>query len=204
MPTLTRSCDQQLLRATVLPAPSTTAEALSAGRPPGLEGSNMTNLGSNCGLTREKWSLQVDAPVMLCRRDHLLVFAFVLPTPATNAGALPTGPPPDPESSNVTDLTSNHGPTRENEPLQVDAPAQRGRRLKSADGGGGVGYFRNCGRVLVDEKSESEVVTMCCWFVSRPNGSPPSELGELVAPNSHSVLTIPKLVVVVWLRRLEF
>ncbi|KZT76427.1 hypothetical protein F511_46548 [Dorcoceras hygrometricum] len=28
------------------------------------------------------------------RRDHLLVFAFVLPAPATNTGVLPAGPPP--------------------------------------------------------------------------------------------------------------
>ncbi|KZV21964.1 hypothetical protein F511_41683 [Dorcoceras hygrometricum] len=101
MPTLTRSCDQQQLRATVLPASATNTGALPDGAPP------------------------VDAPAMLHRRDHLLVFAFVLPTPATNAGALPAGPPPDLEGSNVTDLTSNHGPTRENEPLQVDAPSQR-------------------------------------------------------------------------------
>ncbi|KZV38564.1 BTB/POZ domain-containing protein [Dorcoceras hygrometricum] len=120
MPTLTRSCDQQPLRATVLPPPATTAGALRDGPPPGPDGSNVTNLGSNHGLTRENWSLQVDAPAMLRRRDHLLVFAFVLPTPATNAGALLAGPPPDPDGSNVTDR-----PTRENEPLQGDAPAQR-------------------------------------------------------------------------------
>ncbi|KZV37092.1 heat stress transcription factor B-1-like [Dorcoceras hygrometricum] len=75
---------------------------------PGPDGSNVTNLGSNRGLTRENWSLQVDAPAMLRRRDHLLVFAFVLLTPATNAVALPTGPPPDQYGSNMTDLTSNH------------------------------------------------------------------------------------------------
>ncbi|KZV18745.1 hypothetical protein F511_37547 [Dorcoceras hygrometricum] len=125
MPTLMCSCDQQPLRATVIPDPATTTGALPAGPPPGPDSSNVTNLGSNRGLTSENWSLQLDAPAMLLRRDHLLVFAFVLPTPATNAGSLPTGRPPDPEGSNVTDLTSNHGPTRENEPLQVDAPAQR-------------------------------------------------------------------------------
>ncbi|KZV21932.1 hypothetical protein F511_28709 [Dorcoceras hygrometricum] len=86
MPTLTRSCDQQPLRETVLPAPATTAGALPVGPLPGPDGSNMTNLGSNRGLTMENWSLQVDAPAMLRRCDHLLVFAFVLPTPATNAG----------------------------------------------------------------------------------------------------------------------
>ncbi|KZV38870.1 hypothetical protein F511_06928 [Dorcoceras hygrometricum] len=125
MPTLTRSCDQQPLHATVLPALANNTGALPSRPLPGPYGSNVTNLGSKHGLTREKWSLQVDAPAMLRRRDHLLVFAFVLPTPATNARALPDGPPPDQEGSNVTDLTSNHGLTRENEPLQVDAPAQR-------------------------------------------------------------------------------
>ncbi|KZV47488.1 U-box domain-containing protein 15 [Dorcoceras hygrometricum] len=125
MPTLTRSCDPQPLRAAILRAPATTAGALPAGPPPGPDGSNMTNLGSNRGLTRENWSLQVDAPAMLRRRNHLLVFVFFLPTPETNAGALLAGPLPDPFGSNVTDLTSNHGPTRENKPLQVDAPAQR-------------------------------------------------------------------------------
>ncbi|KZV41996.1 hypothetical protein F511_16944 [Dorcoceras hygrometricum] len=125
MPTLMRSCDQQPLRAMVLPDPATTARSLPSGPPPGLYGSNVTDLGSNRGLTRENWSLQVDAPAMLFRRDHLLVFAFVLPTPATNSTALPTGPPPDLDGSNVTNLTSNHGRTRENEPLKVDAPAQR-------------------------------------------------------------------------------
>ncbi|KZV42463.1 hypothetical protein F511_32560 [Dorcoceras hygrometricum] len=125
MPTLTGSCDQQPLRVTVLPAPVTTAESLTAGPPPGTDGSNVTNLGANRGLTRENWSLQVDAPAMLRRHDHLLVFAFVLHTPDTNAGDLPAGPPPDLDGSNLTDLTSNHEPTRDNEPLQVDAPAQR-------------------------------------------------------------------------------
>ncbi|KZV41568.1 hypothetical protein F511_22264 [Dorcoceras hygrometricum] len=125
MPTLTLSCDQQPLRGTVLPAPATTIGALLDGPPRGLDGSNVTNLGSNRGLSRQNRSLQVDAPAMLHRRDHLLVFMFVLPTPATNAQDLPAGPPPDPYVYNVTDLTSNHGPTRENEPLQVDAPAER-------------------------------------------------------------------------------
>ncbi|KZV25934.1 hypothetical protein F511_29257 [Dorcoceras hygrometricum] len=111
MPTLTRSCDQQPLRATVLPSPATTEGDLPVGPPPSPNGSNVTNLGSNRGLTRENWSLQVDAPAMLHRREHLMVFAFVLPTPATNAGVLSSGPPPDPYGSNVTDLTSNHGPT---------------------------------------------------------------------------------------------
>ncbi|KZV36848.1 hypothetical protein F511_28999 [Dorcoceras hygrometricum] len=124
MPTLTRSCDQQPLRMTFLHDPATTAGALPAVPPPGPDGSNVTKLGSNRGLTRENWSLQVDDPSMLHRHDHLLVFAFVLPTPATNAKALPSGPPPDPDGSSVTNRTSNHGPTREEEPLKVDAPAQ--------------------------------------------------------------------------------
>ncbi|KZV17889.1 hypothetical protein F511_44047 [Dorcoceras hygrometricum] len=125
MPTLTRRCDQQPLHMKVLLVPATTIRALPAGPPSGPDGSNVINLGSNRGPTRDKWSLQVDAPAMLRRRDHLLVFTFVLPTPATNAGSLPAGPPPDIDGSNVTNLTSNHGPTRENKPLQVDAPAQR-------------------------------------------------------------------------------
>ncbi|KZV13874.1 hypothetical protein F511_44898 [Dorcoceras hygrometricum] len=125
MPTLTRSCNQQPLRVTVLPAPATTARALPAVPLPVPDGSNVTNFGSKRGLTRENWSLQVGAPAMQHRRNHLLVFAFVLPTPDTNVRALLTGPPPDPDGSKVMDLTSNHGPTIENEPLQVGAPAQR-------------------------------------------------------------------------------
>ncbi|KZT75547.1 hypothetical protein F511_47428 [Dorcoceras hygrometricum] len=39
------------------------------------------------------------------------------------AGALPSGPPPDPGGSNVTNLASNRGLTREKQSLQVDAPA---------------------------------------------------------------------------------
>ncbi|KZV18404.1 FHA domain-containing protein-like [Dorcoceras hygrometricum] len=104
MPTLTRSCDQQPLRTTVLPAPATTARAVAYGPPPGPDGSNVTNLGSNRGLTRENWSLQVDAPAMLRHHDHLLVFTFILPTPDTNGRALPSGLPPDPDGSNVTNL----------------------------------------------------------------------------------------------------
>ncbi|KZV30697.1 hypothetical protein F511_19490 [Dorcoceras hygrometricum] len=41
------------------------AGALPYGPPPGPGGSNVTNLASNCGLTREKQSLQVVAPAML-------------------------------------------------------------------------------------------------------------------------------------------
>ncbi|KZV25145.1 hypothetical protein F511_41587 [Dorcoceras hygrometricum] len=64
-------------------------------------------------------------PTLTRSCDQQPLRATVLPAPATTAGALPAGPPPDPDGSTVTDLTSNHGPTRENEPLQVDAPAQR-------------------------------------------------------------------------------
>ncbi|KZV22838.1 polypyrimidine tract-binding protein3 [Dorcoceras hygrometricum] len=101
------------------------AGALPTRPPPGPYGPKVTDLGSNRWLTREKWSLQVDAPSMLRRFDHLLFLAFVLPDPTTTAGALQSGPPPGPEGSNVTNLTSNLGPTRENEPLQVEAPALR-------------------------------------------------------------------------------
>ncbi|KZV06890.1 hypothetical protein F511_45629 [Dorcoceras hygrometricum] len=69
-----------------LPAPATMAGVLRVGPPPGPGGSNVNNLASNRGLTREKQSLQVDAPAMLCRRDHLMVSAIVLSTPATTAG----------------------------------------------------------------------------------------------------------------------
>ncbi|KZV56880.1 hypothetical protein F511_19825 [Dorcoceras hygrometricum] len=41
------------------------AGALPLGPPQGPAGPNQTNLGSNRGLTRENWSLQVDAPAML-------------------------------------------------------------------------------------------------------------------------------------------
>ncbi|KZT76842.1 hypothetical protein F511_46135 [Dorcoceras hygrometricum] len=101
------------------------ARALLAGPPPGLDGPNLTDLGSNCRLTRENWSLQVDAPSMLLHRNHLLVLALVLPAPTTTVREIPGGPLTCPDGSNVIDLTSNRGPTRENEPLQVDAPALR-------------------------------------------------------------------------------
>ncbi|KZV33784.1 hypothetical protein F511_30296 [Dorcoceras hygrometricum] len=100
-------------------------EALPTEPPPSPDGPNQTDLGSNRWLTRENWSLQVDAPAMLRRRDYLMVLAFVLPAPATTVGALPAGSPPDPDGSNVTDLTSSRGPTRENEPLQLEAPSLR-------------------------------------------------------------------------------
>ncbi|KZV31237.1 hypothetical protein F511_43764 [Dorcoceras hygrometricum] len=43
------------------------------------------------------------------RRDHLLVFTFVLPSPATNAGALPAGPPPGPDGSNRPTMVQTMG-----------------------------------------------------------------------------------------------
>ncbi|KZV19812.1 hypothetical protein F511_33865 [Dorcoceras hygrometricum] len=47
-------------------------------------------------------------------RDQTQVIALYLPDPATIAGALPSGPPPGPGGSNVTNLASNRGLTREN------------------------------------------------------------------------------------------
>ncbi|KZV45267.1 hypothetical protein F511_16850 [Dorcoceras hygrometricum] len=99
--------------------------ALPTRPPPGPYGTNLTDFGSKRWLTSDNRSLQVDAPAMLHRRNHLLALAFVLPAPATTAGVLLAGPPPGLYGSNVTDLTSNHGPTRENEPIQVDAPVLR-------------------------------------------------------------------------------
>ncbi|KZV37628.1 hypothetical protein F511_39382 [Dorcoceras hygrometricum] len=98
-----------------LPDPATMAGALPDGPPPGPGGSNLTNLASNRGLTREKQSLQVDAPAMLHRRDHLLVSAIVLSDPATTARALPDGPSPCPGGSNETNHSPNRARTKENE-----------------------------------------------------------------------------------------
>ncbi|KZV35650.1 hypothetical protein F511_30006 [Dorcoceras hygrometricum] len=103
-----------------LPAPATMAGDLRAGPPSGPGGSNVTNLASNRGLTREKQSLQVDAPAMLCRRNHLMV-SIVLYTQATNAGALPAGPPPGPVGSNETNHGPNRARTKENERWEGDA-----------------------------------------------------------------------------------
>ncbi|KZV35914.1 hypothetical protein F511_35663 [Dorcoceras hygrometricum] len=104
-----------------LPDPATMAGALPAGPPLGLGGSNVTNLASNRGLTREKQSLQVDAPAMLCRRDHLMVSGIVLSTTATTAGALLAGPPPGPGGSNETNHGPNRACTKENERWEGDA-----------------------------------------------------------------------------------
>ncbi|KZV21312.1 putative leucine-rich repeat receptor-like protein kinase [Dorcoceras hygrometricum] len=68
--------DQSPVVTFVLPYPATTAGAHPTGPPPGPGGSNVTDLASNRDLTREIWSLQVDAPAILRRHDHLLVFAF--------------------------------------------------------------------------------------------------------------------------------
>ncbi|KZV46254.1 root phototropism protein 3-like [Dorcoceras hygrometricum] len=104
-----------------LPAPATMAGALPAGPPPGPGGSNVINLASNRGLTREKQSLQVDAPAMLCRHDHLMVSAIFLSTPATTAGSLLDGPPPGPGGSNETNHGPNRASTKENECWEGDA-----------------------------------------------------------------------------------
>ncbi|KZV55014.1 hypothetical protein F511_30441 [Dorcoceras hygrometricum] len=104
-----------------LPDPATMDGALPDGPPPVLGGSNVTNLVSNRGLTRVKQSLQVDAPAMLCRRDHLMVSAIVLSTPATTAGTLPSGPPPGPGGYNETNHGPNRARTKENERWEGDA-----------------------------------------------------------------------------------
>ncbi|KZV22046.1 hypothetical protein F511_27993 [Dorcoceras hygrometricum] len=92
--------DQSPVVTFVLPDQATTAGYLPTGPPPDPGGSNVTDLASNRDLTREIWSLQVNAPAILHRHDHLLFFAFVLPAPATTARALPSGPSPGPGGSN--------------------------------------------------------------------------------------------------------
>ncbi|KZV32049.1 hypothetical protein F511_38407 [Dorcoceras hygrometricum] len=104
-----------------LPAPATMAGALQAGPPPGHGGSNVTKLALNRGLTREKQSLQVDAPAMLCRRNHLMVSGIVISSPATTAGALPVRPPPGPGCSNETNHGPNRARTKENKCWEGDA-----------------------------------------------------------------------------------
>ncbi|KZV50429.1 protein S-acyltransferase 11-like [Dorcoceras hygrometricum] len=88
---------------------------------PSPGGSNVTDLASNRDLTREIWSLQVDAPAILRRRDHLLVFVFVLPSPATTDGALPDGSIPGPSRSNETNHSPNRARMKENERWEGDA-----------------------------------------------------------------------------------
>ncbi|KZV55007.1 membrane-anchored ubiquitin-fold protein 3 [Dorcoceras hygrometricum] len=104
-----------------LPDPDTMAGDLPSGPAPGPGGSNVTNLASNRGLTREKQSLQMDAPAMLCRRDHLMVSAIVLSTPATTAGSLPFGPLPGRGGSKETNHGPNRARTKENERWEGDA-----------------------------------------------------------------------------------
>ncbi|KZV48090.1 hypothetical protein F511_02703 [Dorcoceras hygrometricum] len=101
--------------------PATMAAALLAVSPSGPVGSNVTNLASNRGLTREKQSLQVDAPAMLCRRDHLMVSAIVLSAPSTNAGALLAGSHPGLGGSNETKHGPNQARTKENERWEGEA-----------------------------------------------------------------------------------
>ncbi|KZV48705.1 hypothetical protein F511_19245 [Dorcoceras hygrometricum] len=113
--------DQSPVVTFVLPSPATTAEALTTEPPPGQGGSNVTDLASIRDLTREIWSLQVDAPAILRRRDHLLVFAFFLPAPATTAGSLPSGPSPGPVGSNETNHSPNRARTKEKERWEGDA-----------------------------------------------------------------------------------
>ncbi|KZV13649.1 transcription factor IIIB 50 kDa subunit [Dorcoceras hygrometricum] len=86
-----------------------------------VQRSNVTNLASNRGLTREKQSLQVDASAMLCRRDHLMVSAIVLSNPATTAGSLPDESPPGPGGSNETNHGPNRARTKDNERWEGDA-----------------------------------------------------------------------------------
>ncbi|KZV47790.1 hypothetical protein F511_40107 [Dorcoceras hygrometricum] len=104
-----------------LPASATMARALPAGPTPGPGCSNVTNLASNRALTMEKQSLQVDAPAMLCRRDHLMVSAIVISASDTTARALPAGPPPCPGGSNETSHGPNRARTKENERWEGDA-----------------------------------------------------------------------------------
>ncbi|KZV32630.1 Folylpolyglutamate synthetase family protein isoform 1 [Dorcoceras hygrometricum] len=104
-----------------LHAPATIAGSLPAGPPPGPGGSNVINLASNRGLPMEKQLLQVDAPAMLCSRDHLKVSAIVLSTRTTNAVALPDGASPGPGGSKKTNHGPNRARTKENECWEGDA-----------------------------------------------------------------------------------
>ncbi|KZV33891.1 hypothetical protein F511_11101 [Dorcoceras hygrometricum] len=115
------SSDQPPVITLELHAPATMAGTLPAGPSPGPGGSNVTNLASNRGLTREKQSLQVDAPAMLCRHDHLMVSEIVLSAPVTTAGALMDEPPPGPRGSNETNHGPNRACTKENECWEGDA-----------------------------------------------------------------------------------
>ncbi|KZV45788.1 hypothetical protein F511_39557 [Dorcoceras hygrometricum] len=57
----------------------------------GPDGSNVTNLGSNRGLTREIWTLQVDAFACCAPSRPPASLNDRSPCSGTNAGALPTG-----------------------------------------------------------------------------------------------------------------
>ncbi|KZV43179.1 hypothetical protein F511_23655 [Dorcoceras hygrometricum] len=139
--------DQSPVITFVLPAPATTAEALLTEPPPDPDGSNVTDLASNRDLTREIWSLQVDAPAILRRRDHLLVFVFVLHSPATTDGALPAGSIPGPSRSNETNHSPNRARMKENERWEGDARdthkhTLHGVRHQAIEGlGSGVAYL---------------------------------------------------------------
>ncbi|KZV38961.1 hypothetical protein F511_30018 [Dorcoceras hygrometricum] len=58
-------------------------------------------------------------------REQWPFLVFVLPAPATLAGAPPDGPPPGPTGPDMIDHDSDRGPTRENGSLKVDAPAMQ-------------------------------------------------------------------------------
>ncbi|KZV38513.1 hypothetical protein F511_40214 [Dorcoceras hygrometricum] len=101
--------DQSRVFTFVLPAPAITAGALPAGPPPGPDGSNVTDLASNRDLTREKWSLQVDAPAILHAARPPAGIIVVLLDPDTTAREFPAGPPPGLGGSNKTNLGPNRG-----------------------------------------------------------------------------------------------
>ncbi|KZV56227.1 glycosyl transferase, group 1 [Dorcoceras hygrometricum] len=159
-----------ILSAPLVPDPPTTAGALRAGPPPGPGSSNVTDIGSNRWLTRENWSLQVDAPAMLRRRDHLLVFAFVLPAPATNARALPAGPPTGTDGSNHGELfaasgRTNHAARRRDYLLVLTIvlpdPATTARALPAGlplgpDGSKETSHIPNRGRTKAHDPGEGD------------------------------------------------
>ncbi|KZV36115.1 hypothetical protein F511_23247 [Dorcoceras hygrometricum] len=88
------------------------AGALTAGPPSGSGGSYMTNLASNRGLQGETVAASGRIGHAARHHDHLLVSAIVLSAPATTAGALLAGPPPDPDGSNETNLGPNRACTK--------------------------------------------------------------------------------------------
>ncbi|KZV38389.1 hypothetical protein F511_13960 [Dorcoceras hygrometricum] len=58
---------------------------------------------------------------MQSRCDQQPIIALDLPAPATMAGALPTGLPPGPGDSNVTNHGPNRACTKENDPYKEGA-----------------------------------------------------------------------------------